>query len=101
MLLMPLAAKNILLSSKRKVGRPALARRALSRQPLASIMEADDDEIDETDAFCILYSVFCLNHFNKFMVGHKFLECRICSSVFNVIVFLTFSHCKKYVSKFK
>ena len=35
--IMPLAAKNILLSSKRKVGRPALARRALLRQPLASI----------------------------------------------------------------
>ena len=47
---MLLAAKNILLSSKRKVGRLALARRALLRQPLTSIMESDDDEIDETDA---------------------------------------------------
>ena len=35
---------------REKLRRPALARRALLRQPLASIKEADDDEIDETDA---------------------------------------------------
>ena len=50
-LLMPLTAKDILISSKRKVGRPALAKRALLRQPLQSILQADeiDDEIEAID----------------------------------------------------
>jgi hypothetical protein len=48
---MPLTAKDILISSKRKVGRPALAKRALLRQPLHSILQADeiDDEIEAID----------------------------------------------------
>ena len=48
---MPLTAKDILISSKRKVGRPALAKRALLRQPLQSILQADeiDDEIEAID----------------------------------------------------
>ena len=45
--LMPITAKDVPISSKRKVGRPALARPALIRQPFTSIIETDDNEIDE------------------------------------------------------
>ena len=41
---------DVLISSKRKVGRPALAKRALLRQPLQSILEADNNEFDENEA---------------------------------------------------
>ena len=40
----PLAAKTLPLNSKRKTGRPALARKALVRQPFVSLMQTDDDD---------------------------------------------------------
>ena len=45
----PLAAKNLPLTSKRKTGRPALAKKALVRQPFVSILRADDEVLDLND----------------------------------------------------
>ena len=45
-LLMPIQAKNIPIGSKRKVGRPALAKTALIMQQFRSIMEVDDNSND-------------------------------------------------------
>ena len=42
-------AKNIKIGSKRRVGRPALAKPALVRQPFRSLIDADDADLDEND----------------------------------------------------
>ena len=44
-----LAAKNLPLTAKRKTGRPALAKKALVRQPFVSILRADDEVLDLND----------------------------------------------------
>ena len=45
----PLEARNLPLAAKRKTGRPALAKKALVRQPFISILRADDEVLDQND----------------------------------------------------